>query len=155
MSIVIRPAGQADVPAILEMLPRLANFELPDRRHAPHLWEGDAELLQQWAKEEAQNCFVEVAMDADGTILGATLTSLREELLSHEPSAHLEVLVVANGAEGRGLGKQLMASAEQQARNRGAGSITLHVFGNNVRARALYQQLGYEEELLRCIKHFE
>lgn len=157
MTIHIRDATASDIPSIREMLPRLANFELPKNRIAAYLWEGDAELLKRWADGNAPDCFVQVAVERadEATILGATLTSMREELLSHEPSAHLEVLVVAEGAEGQGLGGKLAAAAEQTAKERGAKSMTLHVFGNNTRARSLYQRLGYEEELLRCIKHFE
>lgn len=151
----IREAVPADVPHILPLFPRLANFELPPNRTSNHLWEGDAELLNQWAGGQAPSCLVQVAVDDTGAILGAAMTSLREELISHEPSAHLEVLVVASGAEGQGIGKQLAEAAEEAAQARGALSITLHVFGNNSRARGLYSKMGFDEELIRCIKHFE
>jgi ribosomal protein S18 acetylase RimI-like enzyme len=45
-----------------------------------------------------------------------------------------------------------MASAEEAARQRGARSITLHVFETNERARALYARKGFITEWLRCIK---
>ena len=73
---------------------------------------------------------------------GLAVIRLREELLSHEPSAHLEVLTVAEGAEGRGIGKALVRAAEEGARDRGALSMSLHVFGVNTRARRVYEKLG-------------
>jgi ribosomal protein S18 acetylase RimI-like enzyme len=94
-----------------------------------------------------------VAVDTQNAILGVALVSLGEELLSHAPSAHLEVLVVAEGAEGNGIGQALVTEAETIARERGALSMTLHVFATNTRARQVYERLGYTGELIRYIKY--
>ena len=83
------------------------------------------------------------------------MVTLREELLSHAPSAHLETIIVAPQARGKGLGSRLLERAEQRAIALGAKSLTLHVFSNNIRARSLYKKHGYDEELLRCIKWFD
>ena len=155
MSYSIRPATPADLDAMLALFPRLAAFELPPRRVPEHLWHGDAELLQAWAAGRAPNLLVRVAVDANDKVLGVALISLRDELLSHAPSAHLEVLAVDAAAEGRGLGRALLDSAEEAARARGAQSMSLHVFAKNTRARAVYERMGYDGELLRYIKHFE
>ena len=37
-------------------------------------------------------------------------------------------------------------------RARGARSMSLHVFSTNMRARAVYERLGYDGELMRYIK---
>jgi ribosomal protein S18 acetylase RimI-like enzyme len=153
MDYLIRDATPTDVALILPLFPRLANFTLPERRVAEDLWQGDAELLQQWAQGAAPHCFVQVAVDTQNAILGVALVSLREELLSHTPSAHLEVLVVAEGAEGNGIGQALITEAETIARERGALSMTLHVFATNTRARQVYERLGYTGELIRYIKY--
>jgi ribosomal protein S18 acetylase RimI-like enzyme len=44
----------------------------------------------------------------------------------------------------RGYGAAIMTAGESSARDRGALSIGLNVFGSNVGARSLYEQLGYE-----------
>ena len=80
------------------------------------------------------------------------MVRLRKELLSHAPSAHLEAIVVSPNARGRGLGKRLMHHCEQRVRAMGALSLTLHVFANNERARALYASETFDEELIRAIK---
>ncbi|GAB4451204.1 MAG: hypothetical protein Kow0031_33800 [Anaerolineae bacterium] len=149
----IRPATAADLAAMLAMFPRLADFDLPPRRKPEDLWRGDSELLTRWAGGQAPQCLVQVAVDPHDTILGVALTQLREELLSHDPSAHLEVLVVDSRAEGIGIGAALVAAAEAAARERGALSVTLHVFATNGRARRVYERLGYTGELIRYIKH--
>lgn len=45
---------------------------------------------------------------------------------------------------GRGLGKAVMAAMEQQAKELGAKSVGLHVFGHNQRALRLYEKSGYQ-----------
>lgn len=144
----------ADLDGMLELFPRLAAFDLPQHRKPEDLWQGDAELLRQWGKGKAPECLVHVAVD-EQAILGVAMARLREELLSHEPSAHLEVIAVAANSSGRGIGTALLASIEQAVREHGAQSMTLHVFSNNTRARSLYERQGYEGELLRYIKHFD
>jgi ribosomal protein S18 acetylase RimI-like enzyme len=152
MSFNVRNAGREDVDAILALMPRLASFDLPESRNPLHLWESDAAMLKRWRDGEAAECFVHVAVDDAENVLGFTLTSLCPELLSHEPSAHLEALAVGEGAEGQGVGKALLVAAEDEARTRGAETITLHVFARNTRARGLYEGAGYDGELMRYIK---
>jgi ribosomal protein S18 acetylase RimI-like enzyme len=151
----IRAAVAADVEPILALFPRLAAFELPAERTAEHLWRGDAELIRMWGAGEVPQCEVCIAVDDQQGILGVAIAQLREELLSHAPSAHLEVLVVRGDAEGRGIGKALIEQIERAVQARGAQSITLHVFASNTRARAVYKRAGYTEELIRCIKYLE
>ena len=154
MTYQIRPATPADVGRILELFPRLAAFDVPENRSAEDLWRGDAELLRLWSTGQAPQCLVHVAVDPEQAILGIAMAQLREELLSHAPSAHLEVIVVRDDAEGQGIGKALIQMIEQAVREQGARSITLHVFATNTRARAVYERLGYSGELIRYIKHF-
>ena len=149
---IIRDGKSSDVPSIRELFPLLASFDVPETRNPEDLWRSDEAMLMAWARGERDDVFVRVAQDGD-TLLGITMTSLREELLSHEPSAHLEAIVVAQAAQGRGVGPRLMTDAEVEAKNRGAKSLTLHVFGTNQKARRMYAKLGYQAELLRCIKH--
>ena len=154
MSISVESADPQDCEAMLELFPRLASFELPDGRNPGHLWGGDAEMLRDWATTGNDDCLVHVAKETDGSIVGVTMVTLRPELLSHAPSAHLEALAVAEKAEGKGVGKALLEAAEAGARERGALSMSLHVFSTNKRARRVYERAGYDEELIRCIKPF-
>lgn len=147
----IRDATPADADAMLELFPRLADFEVPAHRTADDLWQHDATLLERWAAGEADNCLVQVATRG-GDIAGVTLTSLKPDPLSRVPAAHLEVIVVAPGAEGTGLGRTLLEAAEDNARAHGAGSMTLHVITSNSRARGLYERCGYTGEMLRYYK---
>ena len=53
---------------------------------------------------------------------------------------------------GRGIGRWVMAMAEDCARQRGASEIGMTVLGDNVAARHLYDDLGYREVSLRLGK---
>ena len=46
---------------------------------------------------------------------------------------------------GRGYGRATMLAAIEEARELGAETVGLHVFGHNAPARALYQSLGFVE----------
>lgn len=153
-SFKIRAAGKADGDAMLALMPRLADFNVPASRNPEHLWQDDAKLLRRWLADE-EECLVHVAEDDDGCILGFSLLRLRPELLSHAPSAHLEAIAVSKAAEGRGAAHALLQAAEITAREHGAQSITLHVFASNRRARAFYARAGYDGELMRYIKQLD
>ena len=152
MTLSARPATTDDGEAILALMPRLAAFEIPASRTAKHLWMHDVELLRRWLAGNAPDCIVHVVDGTSGELAGFALVSLRPELLSHEPSAHLEAIAVAEGLEGQGVGHLLLSSVEAAARARGAESMSLHVFATNSRARSFYEKSGYDGELLRYTK---
>ena len=152
MSFEVRPANSEDGDAILALMPRLASFDVPESRNPVDLWRSDAAILKRWLDGDAPECLVHVAVDGGQEVLGFALVSLRPELLSHEPSAHLEAIAVSESAEGAGVGRALLAAAEDEAKAHGAKSLTLHVFARNTRARAFYERSGYDGELLRYIK---
>jgi GNAT superfamily N-acetyltransferase len=43
----------------------------------------------------------------------------------------------------QGYGRAFMLAAEKECRDRGVVSIGLHVFGHNIAARTLYEQMGF------------
>jgi GNAT superfamily N-acetyltransferase len=62
-------------------------------------------------------------------------------------------IVVDEQFRRRGHGRAIMKGAEREARDRGATTLSLNVFGHNHGARALYDSLGYRptETLLRKV----
>ena len=53
---------------------------------------------------------------------------------------------------GKGFGRAAMLLAEEYAREHGARTLGLNVFGFNTRARGLYESLGYETTSVRMRK---
>ncbi len=148
----IRSATADDGDAMLALMPRLSEFEIPESRDPEHLWRDDAALLRKWIVGDADDCLVHVAEDGGGTVLGLTLVRLRPEPLSHEPSSHLEAIAVSKDAEGKGIARALLIAAEQEAERHGAQTMTLHVISTNTRARRFYERSGYDGEMIRYIK---
>jgi ribosomal protein S18 acetylase RimI-like enzyme len=155
MEYLIRPAMPHDLDAMCALLPRLAEFELPHGRVPRHLWRGDEKVLKAWAAGNDHSCLVHVAEGKEKKLLGVAMARLRAEMLSGEPSAHLEVLMVAREAEGNGIGKALVAASEFTARVHGAKTMTLHTFRTNTRARQMYEELGYDGEIIRYSKNLK
>lgn len=154
MSVLYRDATASDWQQIQALLPRLAAFDIPSRRNPGDLWRGDAQALRACLNNSDPAGIVQVAVD-DSRLVGLVFVRLKKELLSGEPSAHLEALAVADGFEGQGIATTLMARAEKSAADQGAKSMTLHVFAKNTRARALYEKLDYDGELIRYIKELD
>jgi ribosomal protein S18 acetylase RimI-like enzyme len=151
VEISVRDATAADGDAMLALMPRLADFDVPASRDPRHLYEDDARLLQRWLDGQ-EDCLVQVAVTEENLVLGFSLVRLRPELLSREPSAHLEAIAVHKNAEGKGVAKALLGAAESCAHEHGALTMTLHVFASNKRARGFYDSSGYDGELMRYIK---
>ena len=63
-----------------------------------------------------------------------------------EDEAYIEYIAVAAGHRGRGLGRALLAKAEEWARQRGKRCLSLHVSATNTRARSLYERFGFVEK---------
>ena len=151
MNYSIRKGVPADTSQILALLPRLADFEVPEHRLAEDLWNGDKAMIELWSKGGRPDVDVAVAT-IDNRIVGIAIISAKAEMLSGLPSAHLETVAVAADAEGNGIGTALMHETEKMAMERGANCISLHVFSANTRARALYERHGYTGELMRYYK---
>ena len=104
----IRPAHEEDLNSLLLLLPELAAFDLPEKRNPADLWTGDLSLLEECLTKQLNNTFVDIAESENGQVLGFIMVTMREELLSHAPSAHLETIIVAPEFRGTGLGKVLL-----------------------------------------------
>lgn len=77
------------------------------------------------------------ARDAQGELVGGLRGFVFLEWLN------VELLFVDEAARHQGLGRNLLATAEQKARDLGAHSVTLNTF--EWQAREFYLKQGYEE----------
>ena len=154
LNLLIRPADDSDLANITDLLPELADFDVPKERNREDLWRSDLELLRSVLNQDTVNSFCDVACDSNAPeqLVGVVIVTMRDELLSGSPSAHLEAIVIDKEYRGYGLGRRLLQHAETKAGELGAESMSLHVFANNHRARSLYAGNGYDEELIRAIR---
>ncbi len=152
MEFTTRAATIEDVAAIEVLLPRLAAFDpLPPGRERDDLWRPDLIGLQTWASGDAPDTSVRVATNGDD-VVGAGIVTYGPDPFTDQLNAHLLAIVVAPSIDGQGVGQRLMAELDDEARRRGAATMSLNVFTTNERARALYARLGFHEELIRAVR---
>ena len=155
MEIICKLGSSRDGGNVIALLPRLAEFNHPERLAAEDFWCSDVETVRRWQRGDEPNCFIMLARVKPEDLVGAALVRMMPEVMSRHPSCHLEALIVDSAFEGHGVGTALIAAAKCEAKNRGALSMTLNVFETNHRARRLYDRLGFYEEIHRCISIFD
>jgi ribosomal protein S18 acetylase RimI-like enzyme len=132
--VTIREATHADVPAVVNLIQGLADFERlpgPDggaaARLAEHLAEGRFELL---VAEEGQQ------------VAGYALFFPTYSTFLARPSLYLEDLYVRPDSRGRGVGEALLRRVAARALARGCGRFEWTVLDWNVRAQRFYEAMG-------------
>lgn len=81
--------------------------------------------------------------EADGKVMA--FASVEEHRETGEPFLYLDDFSVAEEYRGRGIGTELLLTAERDAVLHGLSYMKLHVEAENAGARRLYQRHGYEE----------
>lgn len=90
--------------------------------------------------------------ERDGQVVGSVWLSLVEPQTGSREQAWVFDLRVDPAARRGGVGAELMAAAEDAAREAGAARIGLNVFGGNEAAIALYAQRGYAVTAMQMAK---
>jgi GNAT superfamily N-acetyltransferase len=93
--------------------------------------------------------------DEGGAPLGLIHLQTDRDFYTGEEHGHVTDLIVADGAEGRGVGGALLRKAEEWTRERGHRLLTLHVFERNARARELYERQGFVGDMFKYVKPLE
>ena len=149
----IRPATREDAAWLLPMSSRLHDFGPPPFRPREQMDRAVAGDIGASLGSPDPSLAVLVVEDAgSGKPLGFTHIKTFSDYFTAERHGHVSDLVVAEGAEGRGVGSALLAAAEDWSRARGHRLLTLNVFDENHRARRLYDRLGYRPDTLRMVK---
>jgi len=149
--LLIRLAADAD-DFILALVPRFADFALPAWRRRHECVEGIRRDLLHHLEDQPANSFLFVAENGDGERVGFIHLQRTADFFSGRSNCHISDLAVAPQHEGNGVGKALLAHAEQWAREHHCQLVTLAVFPGNERARALYEASGYATDLIKLAK---
>ena len=148
----IRPLTNEDSDFVGRVAPRLY--------HGPTASPRDPEQFQRYfsaltpadlTRDSGTEAFV-AATENQGEPLGLLVMKPDFDYFTDHPRAYVEILVVAEEAEGRGIGKALMAHAEQWAREHGCREVVLDVFANNPSAIAFYERVGFAPDHIRMSK---
>lgn len=148
----IRPADLEDKEFIFSLVPRLAEFGPPAWRNAAQMTAVDVQVLENKIVNQPPGTAVFIAEDETGVRLGFIHLQTGTDYYNREEHGHIADVIVAPEGEGRGVGRALMEKGEEWARNRGFRWLTLSVFAQNLRARELYERLGYGEDIMKYVK---
>ena len=148
--IVVRPASDEDIP----FLARTADRLRPDATASPR----DPETMKRYFSaladskllgEQGSEAFV---ASIDGETAGFVAVHPDADYFTGHPRAYVDVLVVAPEAEGRGVGRALLAYVESWAKRLGCLEVVLDVFATNAEALAFYERCGYRPDHIRMAK---
>jgi len=145
--ITVRPAKPADAAAWLQLRHAL----WPERSEAEHREEIDGFFRGDLAEPLA----VLLAEDGAGRPLGLAELSIRAyaEGCRSDRVAYLEGWFVAPNARGRGVGRALIAAAEEWGRSQGCREFASDAQPDNEVSAAAHRALGFVEVgLVRCFR---
>ncbi|GAC1672760.1 MAG: hypothetical protein NVS9B2_20790 [Steroidobacteraceae bacterium] len=151
-AVVIRRAAPADRASILELVPRLVAFGPPPWREPAAMSATDRKVIDAALSSSGDDPTVLVAVSNADVVLGFIHLHSLTDYYTERKHGHVADLVVAASEEGRGIGKQLLAAAEQWARALQFEWLTLSVFHQNIRAEHMYRQMGFEPDTMRLLK---
>ena len=149
----IRAAVPGDRDGVMALLSRLEDFGLPANVRPGSIAAGEARALGEAFDTlevlETTGAALYVAVSPAAAIIGLLFLESRTDYFTGARHGHVGILAIAREAEGLGLGRALLATADDWGRARGYDRITLHVFERNARARVLYERAGYAPDLVR------
>lgn len=137
----IRPATEADVPALLPLIRGYCDFygaEPPDS--------GLTEMARALIAEPDDHGYLLVATDDDGAAVGFAACGWKWSSLRGARIVVLEDLFVAAEARGRGHADALIDAVAEVARRHGAPVVTWLTAPDNHRAQAVYDRVGGTSE---------
>jgi RimJ/RimL family protein N-acetyltransferase len=142
--ILIRPARIEDIASLHSCFDAVAR----EQRHLAFLQAPPIEQSRAyWSGMIERGCPFQAAFDGPRAVGWCDVTPLPRPVLAHGGTLGLAVHA---DYRGRGIGRRLLAAAIEDAWRYGIERIELAVFADNLRARRLYEALGFMPEgLLR------
>ncbi|MFI6738233.1 GNAT family N-acetyltransferase [Nonomuraea sp. NPDC050451] len=151
----IRPVCDEDLEAVMALAPRLAEGVAAWRDP-----EGAMRAAREWlagslAAAESRRGAVFVAVDSGDSQVVGVVSVQRQLHFTGAMDAYVGELAVHPRAVRAGVGRRLMAAAEDWARQQGLRHLTLETGAANTAARRFYAALGYLEEGVRLTRSLE
>jgi GNAT superfamily N-acetyltransferase len=132
---IIRPAEPADIPAILEMIQELADYE-----KEPDAVKNTPEMLNQTLFGENPKAFAEIIEDE--VAVGIAIWFLNYSTWTGKHGLYLEDLYVKPEVRGKGYGKQMLIHLANKAVNNGWSRFEWSVLDWNKPAIDFYLAQG-------------
>lgn len=136
MAVRVRPLRFDEVPALLDLVDGLADYEKLDRP--------TDEARKRLAHDAVANPprFWTFFAEVDGSIVGYALYFFSYSTFLARPTLYLEDLFVLPEARGQGAGRALFRECAAEAVRRGCGRMEWQVLGWNTPAIEFYRRSG-------------
>jgi GNAT superfamily N-acetyltransferase len=134
----IRDARADDWPKVSDLLAELGRPDVREDEDEPQHGTAFARYL------ERPDAIALVAED-DGTLVGFVDVEFRQRLNFLSPQAWVPDLVVSERVRRRGVGRALLAAAEERARERGCWGMTLESATWRIESHAFYERVGWSQ----------
>jgi GNAT superfamily N-acetyltransferase len=136
----IRTAQSDDAPELARLLTSLGHPTATD------------EIVARWDAWREEGNTALVAARVDGSLAGVATLHVTIVLHRPRPVGRITSLVVDEGARGKGIGRALVAAAEQVLAEAGCGMVEVTSNARREDAHAFYRHIGYEQTSARFMK---
>jgi GNAT superfamily N-acetyltransferase len=143
VDVQLRPIRRQDVSRLVVLLGQLG---YPTTEAAVH------ERLDYWLDDPSSWL---IGADDDGDLIGVAALHVSPMLEVTGKLGRLGALVVDERYRGRGVGRSLVTSAEEQARAAGCRGIEVNSSRHRTRTHEFYQQLGYADACTTKARFFK
>jgi GNAT superfamily N-acetyltransferase len=139
-NVAVRPATEADLPAIKQMVHEFVDY-LNAIDDTDALNPALADKISELAFGSKPICSIEIAEIA-GTQVGYMIYFFGMEMDGYAPALYIAELFVREAWRIRGAGRVLMERAASITRERGGSTLFWAVWNKNPKALSFYRQLG-------------
>lgn len=137
---MIRPATEADVPTLLELVSELADYERePEAATGTH-----EDYLAALFPDSAEPAVFAFVAEVEGAVVGMAIWFRTFSTWTGRHGIWLEDLYVRASYRGQGLGADLMAALARECLRRGYPRLEWTVLDWNTAAIEVYSHLGAE-----------
>lgn len=141
MDVLIRHACSDDLPQILSLMKELAGTAGSQADLTPAAAEAN------WRRMEAfPNQYLTLVAGLEGEVVGAATLLFYASFLHRTGTAQINELVVRGDMRDRGIGAKLVAACRQEALQRGLDELEVGTETGNIKARAFYRKVGFNQE---------
>ncbi|KGA98351.1 alanine acetyltransferase [Alkalihalobacillus alcalophilus ATCC 27647 = CGMCC 1.3604] len=148
----IRPYQETDRTFILKLSSRFSDFKLMSYRDEEQMKRVQFEIARQSLEPRSTQTEIFVAEENNGELMGYIELGSSEDYFTGKVQGYVSSVAVSTQGEGKGVGKKLMNTAEEWAKDKGFKQIVLDVFTGNERAVQFYEHLQYEAEIVKMVK---
>ena len=152
----IRPATSDDLNALFDLNKQINELH---HLHAPQAFVAPSEedrtfLINMLADEERLFLVAEEGQQVLGFITATITQNETISFLIKDPICRIGTIVVDENQKSKGVGRALLATVEQWARESGASQVRLEVMEFNRDAQQFYDRLGFTPNsrlMMKCL----